>query len=88
MAWAARGCAVRGWAVPVADGVVAAVGVADLLPVAVAALVAGAVAAGVVVTFSIVLATVVVPESIVASPSLVYPSIMQISTQVRVTPDP
>jgi hypothetical protein len=71
--------------VPVADGVVVAAGVADVLPVAVAALVAGAV--GVVVTFSVVLATVVVPDSIAASPSLVYPSIMQISTQARATPD-
>jgi hypothetical protein len=47
---------------------------------------AAALAAGAVVTLSVVLATVVVPDSIVASPSLVYPSIMQISTQARAAP--
>jgi hypothetical protein len=46
-----------------------------------------ALAAGAFVTLSVVLATVVVPDSIVASPSLVYPSIMQISTQARAAPD-
>jgi hypothetical protein len=75
-----------------AAAVCVAVEVVEVLPLAEAA---GAVdalppdgaAPGAVVTLSVVLATVVVPDSIVLSPSLVYPSIMQISTQARAAPD-